>query len=94
MKTIEKISLNQGEFLLWNKTDVLKSEEKRELRKYDLKRGQILGNMYKESIRIIFETREKEQMEVDARVVGVTEQNVILENQAVIPIHRIHHVIV
>lgn len=93
MKT-SKINPQDASILFIDAKDVLSNEDARVLRDHDLRRGLILGNMYKENTRIIYSNDEGILNKVNARITALTEKNVVLENNTLIPIHRVHDVIV
>lgn len=93
MKT-SKINPQDASVLFLDAVDVLSNEDARVLRDHDLRRGLILGNMYKESTRLIYSNDEGILKKVNGRITALTEKNVVLENNRLIPIHRIHDVIV
>ena len=93
MKTT-KINPQEASFLFLDANDVLSGEEAKSLRNHDLRRGLILGNMYDESTGLIYNTKKGSRERINAKIIAVTEKNVILDNQKLIPIHRIHDVIV
>ena len=93
MKT-SKINASDASSLFLDAIDVLSNEDARILRDHDLRRGLILGNMYKENTRIIYSNDKGSLQKVNARITALTEKNVVLENNKLIPIHRIHDVIV
>jgi len=93
MKT-SKINPKDASILFLDANDVLSNEDARILRDHDLRRGLILGNMYKENTRLIYSNDQGLLKKVNARITALTEKNVVLENSSLIPIHRIHDVIV
>lgn len=93
MKT-SKINTIDASILFLDAKDVLSNEDARVLRDHDLRRGLILGNMYKEKSRLIYSNEEGVLNKINARITALTEKNVVLENNILIPIHRVHDVIV
>ncbi|MDF2437209.1 MAG: hypothetical protein K0Q95_1585 [Bacteroidota bacterium] len=73
--------------------DVLKSKDEMKIRAAGLEKALKLGNLEHGKIKIIFEDSEGLK-QVDTTVWGVTDKRVILKKGAVVPIHRIHEVIV
>ena len=93
MKTL-KLNSRDASYLYLDANDVLSSEEARSLRDHDLRRGLILGNMYDETTGLIYYNKKGARERINAKIMAVTEKNVVLHNQRLIPIHRIHDVIV
>ena len=89
-----KLNTKDASILFLDANDVLSKEDARILRDHDLRRGLILGNMYKESTRIIYSNEQGVLNKLNARITALTEKNVVLENNTLIPIHRVHDVIV
>jgi hypothetical protein len=73
--------------------DVLTSKDDMKIRTANLDKALKLGNLEHGKIKIIFEDSEGIK-QVATTVWGVTDKRVILKKGAVIPIHRIHEVIV
>ena len=73
--------------------EVLKTKDELKLRTANLEKALKLGNLEHGKIKIIFEDSEGLK-QVDTTVWGVTDKRVILKKGAVLPIHRIHEVIV
>jgi hypothetical protein len=78
--------------LQYPEEEVLDSNEKKEKRFTDIKRGLLLGNNFKNKVKIIFEDKEGPK-ELQTTIWGVTDKRVILKEGHVIPIHRIHKII-
>jgi hypothetical protein len=79
--------------LKFPENDVLTSKDEIKMRTANLEKALKLGNLEHGKIRIIFEDAEGIK-QVDTTVWGVTDKRVILKKGAVVPIHRIHEVIV
>ncbi|HEX8517772.1 MAG TPA: hypothetical protein VF868_16355 [Bacteroidia bacterium] len=79
--------------LKFPENDVLTSKEEIKIRTANLDKALKLGNLEHGKIKIVFEDAEGIK-QVATTVWGVTDKRVILKKGAVIPIHRIHEVIV
>lgn len=79
--------------LKFPENDVLTTKDDIKIRTADLEKALKLGNLEHGKIKIIFEDAEGIK-QVNTTVWGVTDKRVILKQGAVIPIHRIHEVIV
>ncbi|MCW3070907.1 MAG: hypothetical protein JWO44_797 [Bacteroidetes bacterium] len=79
--------------LKFPENDVLTSKEDVKMRTAALDKALKLGNLEHGKIKIIFEDAEGVK-QVNTTVWGVTDKRVILKKGAVVPIHRIHEVIV
>jgi hypothetical protein len=79
--------------LKFPENDVLTSKDDIKIRMANLEKALKLGNLEHGKIKIIFEDSEGVK-QVDTTVWGVTDKRVILKKGAVVPIHRIHEVIV
>ena len=73
--------------------EVLTSKDDIKMRTANLERALKLGNLEHNKIKIIFEDAEALK-KVETTVWGITDKRVILKQGVVIPIHRIHEVIV
>lgn len=83
---IEKESL-QGSHYPTN--DVLKSEVEKKNRKLELDRAIALGNLEHQKVKIYFEDDQKKKM-VNTTIWAVTDNEIVLKQHVIIPIHRIH----
>jgi uncharacterized protein (UPF0248 family) len=79
--------------LKFPENDVLKTKDDMKIRSANLDKALKLGNLEHGKIKIIFEDSEGLK-QVNTTVWGVTDKRVILKQGAVVPIHRIHEVIV
>ena len=61
-------------------------------RRISLERAVVLGNTYKGKTKIVFEDSEG-MRQIETHIWGLTDKRVILKQGIVIPIHRIHEVI-
>lgn len=94
IQTIIKIDKMEVKNLKFKKEDVLLTSEGKEDRWRELNKGMALGNLHKETTRMVFETENGEMYETEASIWAVTEKNVLLKNGIFIPIRSIHKVIV
>ena len=72
--------------------DVLNSLDAINQRKHEIERAMLLGNRYKGKSKIVFED-DKGIKQVETTIWGYTDKRIILKQELVIPIHRIHQVI-
>lgn len=73
--------------------EVLQSTEDIKKRELEIKRALTLGNIEHNKIRIIFEDAEGVK-QVETTVWGVTDKRIILKQGIVLPIHRVHKLII
>lgn len=78
--------------LRFPKDDVLATPEERRLRRIELDRALILGNVDHAKVKINFSDSEGVK-QVETTIWAVTEERIILKSGMVIPIRRIHEVI-
>lgn len=69
--------------------EVLKSEKEQQLRKSEMGRAIALGNLEHQKVKIYFEDEKKKRM-VHTTLWAVTEDAVVLKQNVIIPIRRIH----
>ncbi|NQZ79198.1 MAG: hypothetical protein HRT61_24220 [Ekhidna sp.] len=74
--------------------DVLSSKDARDLRKHDLKRAVILGTTYNLESSIEYIDSSGRSMIVISRVIALSQENAILQNDRIIPITMISKVVV
>ena len=70
-------------------TEILKSEEDRLLRSSELKRAIALGNLEHQKVKIYFEDDKKKKC-VQTTIWAVTSDAIVLKQNSIIPIIRIH----
>ena len=70
-------------------TEILKSEEDRLLRSSELKRAIALGNLEHQKVKIYFEDDKKKKC-VHTTIWAVTADAIVLKQNSIIPIIRIH----
>jgi hypothetical protein len=70
-------------------TEVLKSEKDRSLRTSELERAIALGNLEHQKVKIYFEDDKKKKY-VHTTIWAVTEEAIVLKQNSIIPIRRIH----
>jgi len=78
--------------LSFPKEDVLKSAEERRMRRIELDRALILGNIDHSKVKIYFTDNEGFK-QIETTIWAVTEERIILKSGMVIPIRRINEVI-
>lgn len=86
---IEKEAISTLRFPL---EEILHSQSEIEQRVIDAYRGMLLGNIYKNKVKIIFGDYEGIK-EVETTIWGVTPQRVLLKKGIQIPLHRIHKIV-
>lgn len=69
--------------------EVLKSENEILLRKSEIGRAIALGNLEHQKVKIYFED-DKKKRKVDTTIWAVTEEAIVLKQNVIIPIRRIH----
>jgi hypothetical protein len=89
----EVIEKEKIEFLKFPKQEVLANQELIEERTSDLNKALALGNLEHLKIKIYFEDDVK-KLVVDTTVWGLTEERVILKQGVVIPVKRIHKLVI
>ena len=87
--TIEKEYLPRLTFV---QDDVLSDSLSRQVRQFNLKRAQTLGNGYRKKVKISFLTANKETQRVETTVWSVGNSYVSLKGGIVIPINAISDV--
>ncbi|TRX61847.1 hypothetical protein FNH22_03470 [Fulvivirga sp. M361] len=93
VNTITRVDKSNISHLSFRKEEVLYNTSDQAIRQYNLNRGLKLGNLYKRSVLIRFETVNYEPMETEATIWAVTEKYIMLKGGAVIPIKAIINVI-
>lgn len=85
---IEKESINQ---LTFPKTEVLTDDILKDERTRRIVKAMKLGNNKKIKVKIIFQD-SIELKRVETTIWGVTQKNILLKKETLIPIHRIHEI--
>ncbi len=93
VKTITKVDKSEIAHFSFQKNEVLSGPPDRAIRLHNLNRALRLGNGYKRSVLIQFETVAGEPMETEATIWAVTEKYIMLKGGAVIPIRAILNVV-
>ncbi|MBK7310641.1 MAG: hypothetical protein IPI93_07570 [Sphingobacteriaceae bacterium] len=89
-ESIEKEKIGE---LRFPQTEVLTDPEKIQDRENNLKRALTLGNLERTKTRIFFED-ELGLKVVETTVWGVTDKRIILKHGVVIPIQRVHAIVI
>ena len=92
VKTITKVDKSQIADLSFRKEEILDIADQA-IRSHNLSRALRLGNAYKRSVLVQFETVDYEPMETEATIWTVTEKYIMLKGGAVIPIRAIFNVV-
>lgn len=87
---VEKEEISKS---IFPKEEVLQIPEQITARRNKLEKGMILGNNYKHKVKIVFEDNECVK-EVETTIWATMERNVFIKGGTLIPIHRIHDVII
>lgn len=85
-KLVEKESIKGLHF---PGSEVLKKEDDRKLRKLDLDRAIALGNLEHSKVKIYFEDEVGKKV-VHTTIWAVTEDAIVLKQNVIVPIKRIH----
>ncbi|WBL43664.1 hypothetical protein PBT90_03035 [Algoriphagus halophytocola] len=89
MKTIETIQKESISQLTFSKKEVLVDPEERKQRMADLYRSQTLGNLLQSKVKLIFETSDGQNYQVDTTVWAVGNDFISLKGGITIPVHAI-----
>jgi len=73
--------------------EVLLHDEQITQREYNAKRAIRLGNLFKDKVKVIFEDADSMKM-VETTIWGMTERYLIFKRGMIIPLHRIHEIII
>lgn len=73
--------------------EVLLDDNQIARREYDAKRAIRLGNLFKDKVKVIFEDAEGMKM-ILTTVWGMTERFLIFKRGMIIPLHRVHEIII
>jgi hypothetical protein len=84
-ESIEKMSFPEPEVLL--------TQEQINHRQYEAQRAMKLGNYFKDKVKVIFEDTEGMKM-VETTVWGVTDKRLLLKRGIMIPLNRVHEIII
>ncbi|UZD22405.1 hypothetical protein [Algoriphagus halophytocola] len=89
MKTIETIQKESISQLTFSKKEALVDPEERKQRMADLYRSQTLGNLLQSKVKLIFETSDGQNYQVDTTVWAVGNDFISLKGGITIPVHAI-----
>ena len=89
MKTIATVQKEQINTLKFFRDDVIQEKVRQRLRKFDLDRALILGNIDHNKVTIIFKTEDGTLLQVKTTIWAVTEEYVALKGGVHIPIKAI-----
>lgn len=89
MKTIATVQKEQINTLKFFRGDVIQEKVRQRLRKFDLDRALILGNIDHNKVTIIFKTEDGTLLQVKTTIWAVTEEYVALKGGVHIPIKAI-----
>jgi hypothetical protein len=89
MKTIHQIDKNEVLVLAFPEYDVLDDESTKEKRMFRVNRALLLGNLYKQKVKIFFRSKNEIEHTIETTVWGITEKYVLLKGHLCIPINAI-----
>jgi hypothetical protein len=64
-----------------------------QFRKYEAQRAMKLGNTYKDKVKVVFEDTEGIKM-IETTVWGMTDNDLIFKRGMMVPLNRIHEIII
>jgi hypothetical protein len=73
--------------------EVLLGQEQINNRQYEAERAMKLGNYFKDKVKIIFEDMEGMKM-VETTIWGVIDKRLLLKRGLVLPLYRVHEIII
>jgi hypothetical protein len=88
--SIEKESIDKLHF---PDQEVLLIPEQISHRQYEAERAMKLGNYFKDKVKVVFEDSEGIKM-VETTIWGITDRRLLLKRGLMIPIHRVHDIII
>jgi hypothetical protein len=95
-KTLESITVIEKEDiekLHFPDEEVLLTIEDINHRQYEAERAMKLGNYFKDKVKIVFEDYDGIKM-VDTTIWGITDKRLLLKRGLMIPIQRVHEIII
>jgi hypothetical protein len=93
VNTIPIIEKELLDILKFPQQDVLSDTEKIEHRKYEARRATKLGNSFKDKVKIVFEDIEGKKM-VETTVWGISDRYLMLKRGLILPLYRVHEIII
>lgn len=94
LKTIHKIDKSELGNISFKKEEVLNNLTDKAVRKHNLERALVLGNVHKRSVLIQFENILELPLETEGTIWAVTQNHIMLKGGHTIPIKSIFNVIV
>lgn len=92
-ESLVMIEKEEIENLHFPEQEVLLTPDLVDHRQYEAIRATKLGNSFKDKVKIVFEDSEGIKM-VETTVWGITDKRLLLKRGIMIPIHRIHEIII
>jgi hypothetical protein len=95
-KTLDTIVLVEKETIVsltFPEQEVLLGQEQINSRQYEAERAMKLGNYFKDKVKIIFEDMEGMKM-VETTIWGVIDKRLLLKRGLVLPLYRVHEIII
>jgi hypothetical protein len=95
-KTVDSIILVEKETIAdmhFPEQEVLIGQEQVNNRQYEAERAMKLGNYFKDKVKIIFEDSEGIKM-VETTIWGVVDKRLLLKRGLVLPLYRVHEIII
>jgi hypothetical protein len=87
---IEKEEIEKSHF---PDQEVLLTQEDINHRQYEAERAMKLGNYFKDKVQIVFEDMEGIK-KVETTIWGITDKRLLLKRGLMIPLHRVHEIII
>ena len=94
MENIATVQKEQLNTLAFTKSEVISEKVLQRLRKYDLDRAQVLGNIDHNKVTIVFKTEEGSLLQVNTTIWAVTDDYICLKGGVNIPIRAIVDIII
>ncbi|MEO0555512.1 MAG: hypothetical protein AAF149_20065 [Bacteroidota bacterium] len=94
LKSIHKIDKSELDQISFNKQEVLSNESDKSIRRHNLDRSLVLGNVHKRQVLIQFENILGMPLEVETTIWAVTQNHIMLKGGKTIPIRCIFNIIV
>jgi hypothetical protein len=94
MENIATVQKEQLNTLVFTKVDVISEKILQRLRKYDLDRALVLGNIDHNKVTIVFKTEEGSLLQVNTTIWAVTDEYICLKGGINLPIKAIVDIII
>ncbi|MEM9298696.1 MAG: hypothetical protein AAGA64_09925 [Bacteroidota bacterium] len=94
LKSIHKIDKSELDQISFNKQEVLSDESDKNIRRHNLDRSLVLGNVHKRQVLIQFKNTLGMPLEVETTIWAVTQNHIMLKGGKTLPVRCITNVIV